>query len=285
MSRRGRFLFLKRSNLRLNFRHTKISIEIRHLRYANLLERLFVHKTCGEPSGGRASAMDVTTMPLCCSLYVISMGIANEESSHSGSTLLFLSPVEKPPLLCALIGTNRNLQMTNIPTNQLFLLLKTVYPEKNWQLIPYTNFTGTSNAIVMSHDGTSIHNPMESDCGRFEQADRFGLKEEHARMLRRHNREYALQLTGSEVDLRVIFEQVVAAAKSNGSGSAEPFLDDFGFQPRETSPGQVAYLLEDRANQQLRVTDRSGSTLPDLMRNVWIQLVGIDGLVLASYLR
>jgi hypothetical protein len=34
--------------------------------------------------------MYATTIPLCCSLYVISMGIANEESSHSGSPLLSL---------------------------------------------------------------------------------------------------------------------------------------------------------------------------------------------------
>jgi hypothetical protein len=175
--------------------------------------------------------------------------------------------------------------MTTIPTNQLYLLLKTAYPDKDWQLVPYTTFMGSSHAIIMSHDGISIHNPMESDCGRFAQADRFGLAEEHARMLRRHNRKYALQLTGSDVDLRVIFDLVVAASISNGSGSAEAFLDDFGFLPHETSPGRVAYLLEDRSNHQLLVTDRSGSTLPDLMRNVWIQLVDIDGLVLANYLQ
>jgi hypothetical protein len=78
---------------------------------------------------------------------------------------------------------------------------------------------------------------------------------------------------------------VVTASKSNGSGGAEAFLDDFGFQPHETSPGRVAYLLEDCSNHQLLVTDRSESTLPDLMANVWIQLVDIDGLVLANYLQ
>ena len=150
--------------------------------------------------------------------------------------------------------------MTTIPTNQLYLLLKTAYPVKDWQLVPDTTFMGSSHAIIMSHDGISIHNPMESDCGRFAQADRFGLAEEHARMLRRHNRKYALQLTGIDVDLLVIFDLVVAASKSNGSGSAEAFLDDFGFLPHENSPGRVAYLLEDRSNHQMLVTDRSGST-------------------------
>ena len=174
--------------------------------------------------------------------------------------------------------------MTNIPTNQLFLLLKTAYPDKDWQLVPYTTIMQTTHAIVLTYDGVSIHNPMESDYGRFLQADRFGLTEEHARMLRRHNRKYALQLTGGDVDLRVIFDLIVAASKSNRSGNTEAFFDDFGFELHETTPGRVAYHLEDRAGNKLLATDRSGSTLPDQIGNTWIQLVDLDGIVLANYL-
>jgi hypothetical protein len=77
--------------------------------------------------------------------------------------------------------------MKEMKTLELFALLQAAYPEKSWHLEPYSAKGAQHHAIHLSHEGFGIHNPFESECSRFEKADRYGLSEEHARLMRRHN--------------------------------------------------------------------------------------------------
>ena len=77
--------------------------------------------------------------------------------------------------------------MKEMKTLELFALLQTAYPEKSWHLEPYSAKGEQHQAIHLSHEGFGIHNPFESECSRFEKTDRYGLSEEHARLMRRYN--------------------------------------------------------------------------------------------------
>lgn len=162
--------------------------------------------------------------------------------------------------------------MKKIGTDHLFHLMQTAYPGKMWYLEEYTSNGEARHAILFSHDDIAIHNPMVSDCGRFAQPDFFGLSEEHARILRRHNRGYEDHLTGGTVDLKAVFDRVVEATRAQPPVCAETFLDDLGFALHETGPGQIAYALFDAEQNYLYVTDPSGSTVPAQLENLWVRL-------------
>ncbi|MBK4738661.1 hypothetical protein [Noviherbaspirillum pedocola] len=172
--------------------------------------------------------------------------------------------------------------MKTIGTDHLFSLLKTAYPDKAWYLEPYDINGVTRHAILFSHDGAGIHDPMESSCGRFAQPDRYGLSDEHARVLRRHNRDYASHISGGNVDLQAVLARIVEASKAQPPHQAESFFDDLGFEVHDIGAGKLAFVLYDADRKYLCITDPSGSTLPEQLVNLRVRLYEADDQIVAE---
>lgn len=162
--------------------------------------------------------------------------------------------------------------MNQMKTPELFALLQAAYPHKSWHLEPYMAKGAQHHAIQLSHEGFGIHNPFESECSRFEKADRYGLSEEHAALMRRHNSHFETYVLGSSHDLAYVFDTVVDAVRNKSSMEAESFLDSFGFTRHDTGGGCIGYALFNPDDTYLYVTDRSGHALPKTMGEAWVGL-------------
>jgi hypothetical protein len=166
--------------------------------------------------------------------------------------------------------------MKEMNTAELFALLQAAYPQKSWHLEPYIAKGTQHHAIHLSHEGFGIHNPFESECSRFEKTDRYGLSEEHARLMRRHNSHFVTYVLGSSQDLLQVFDCVVDAVQNKPSLAPAAFLDDFGFARYDTGGGCVGYALFNPDGTYLYVTDRSGQALPKVMSEAWVGLYNAD---------
>lgn len=160
--------------------------------------------------------------------------------------------------------------MKTMHTVELLALMQAEYPDREWCL---EIEKGRENApVLFTVDGTAIFDPFESPCGREPRADRYGLSDEHARLLRRHNRAYAALRLGFEADLAFVFDKVKAAVTANPTANAELFLDDYGFTVFGTGGGCMAYGLFAKDERHLLVTDRTGSTLPITMGDALVRM-------------
>ena len=114
-------------------------------------------------------------------------------------------------------------------TAELFATLRAAYPDKDWSLEPYTAHGVQREAIMFNHQGTSIHDPTASDCGRFVADGCYGLSDEHARLMRRHNLPYENAVLGATYDLAALYQSILQTIKNEPNFDVEEFLADYGF--------------------------------------------------------
>lgn len=173
--------------------------------------------------------------------------------------------------------------MKKMKTSKLFSLLRHAYPDREWRRQPYV-FEGESRRVILfvCH-GMEIHNPFESDCGRFQMADRYGLAEHHARLMRCHNLGYEAQVSEGTTPLAFVFDCVVDEIGTHPSGNPEVLLDAFGFTPVNAGPGELKNILANPDDSYLSIMERDGDTLPRTMRDIWVRLYDSTGSMVKSY--
>lgn len=174
--------------------------------------------------------------------------------------------------------------MQEMTTEALLALLKDAYPDKSWRLCAFdvnghdTNSqTRKVTAIVFTESAISIHDPMSSLCGRGEQPDRYGMTEEHARLLRRHNRTYEKIYLERTQDLGHVFEQLAHAINTQPDLDPVMLLDDYGFTPWHSGGGCMAYALFNPDDSHVLVTDEDGSSLPKRFGEAMVGLYDTEG--------
>lgn len=151
-------------------------------------------------------------------------------------------------------------------TNELQKLLSTAYPNLPFEQLAYLHDGGERVALLLQKNGVAIHDPTVSECGRFGTAPHFyGLSEDHARMLRRHNLHYErTQVHGFE-DLQAIQGSILRAVANAPvllQRDPKEFLLDLGFEEYNSS-GVMIYRIDDPATgQHLIVYDNVGDGIP-----------------------
>lgn len=174
--------------------------------------------------------------------------------------------------------------MQEMTTEALLALLKEAYPDKSWRLCPFDIKAREEgqpslalNAILFTEAAMSIHDPFSTMCGRGGQADRYGMSEGHARLLRRHNRTYERYYLNQVPDLAYVFEQLVHAVSTQPDLDPMGLLDDYGFTPWHSGGGCMAYALFLPDDSHLLVTDEEGSNLPKRMGEAMVGLYDCEG--------
>lgn len=162
-------------------------------------------------------------------------------------------------------------------TADLLALVTAAYPDKTWSLEPFDAEGEERNAIMLAHEGTAVHDPLLTVCGRFFSEDRYGLSEDHARLIRRHNRRYERYVMHSMPDLEVVFDILVQAAKTRLTEDPVYLLDDLGFSEYHTGGGCMAYALFDSDRRHILVTETDGSSLPEYLGDSTIGLYDGEG--------
>jgi len=182
--------------------------------------------------------------------------------------------------------------MQEMTIEALLALLKQAYPNKDWRLCPFDvngheeDLQGRElNAIVFTEEAMSIHDPLSTTCGRGEQPDRYGLSEDHARMLRRHNRTYQKYYLNQVPDLSHVFEQLVHAINTQPDLDPVNLLDDYGFTPWHSGGGCMAYALFLPDDSHVLVTDEEGSNLPKRMGEALVGRYDSEGNEVQLYQR
>jgi hypothetical protein len=163
-----------------------------------------------------------------------------------------------------------------LETEVVFSRLRSAYPEKNWYLEPYEVDGEERHAIQFTMNGIGIHDPFGSDNGMEEQADRYGLSEEDAVLMERHNREFVTTVFKATANLSDLYDQIVQTVKESPQLSAADFLDALGLSVYGTGSGCVAYAIFNPDGTHIFVTDNSGNALPDSIGDSWVGLYGPD---------
>jgi len=174
--------------------------------------------------------------------------------------------------------------MQEMKTEALLALLKEAYPDKSWRLCPFDLKPREEglpsqelNAIVFTEAAMSIHDPLSTTCGRGGQADRYGMSEDHARLLRRHNRTYEKYYLSQVPDLAYVFEQLVHTVNTQPNLDPVSLLDDYGFTSWHSGGGCMAYALFLPDDTHVLVTDEDGSNLPMRMGEAMVGLYDSEG--------
>lgn len=162
-------------------------------------------------------------------------------------------------------------------TSQLFELLKQTYPDRQWDLEPYTVQGDERHAIVFSHEGMSIHDPFSSDCSRFVQADRYGLLQEHAERMAQHNAGYEIHRLGAIPDPEQLFNKVSEQIQKQPAALADDVLINLGLYHYHTGGNCMAYALHYASGAYLLVTDAGGCALPDTMGEAMVGWYDANG--------
>lgn len=173
--------------------------------------------------------------------------------------------------------------MKKMKTSKLFTLLGQTYPDKEWRREPYIVEGEGRHAILFACNGTAIHNPFESDCGRFEMPDRYGLSEYHAKLMRIHNLGFEAQVSDGVQPLSFVFECVVDEIRLHPAADPERLLDAFEFTSVNVGRGELANILVNPDDSYLSIMDRNGDTLPRTMEDIWIRLFDSTGSMVKSY--
>lgn len=163
-----------------------------------------------------------------------------------------------------------------LKTEEIFSRLCKAYPDKNWYLEPYEVDGSERQAIQFTKDGIGIHDPFGSDNGMEEQADRYGLSEEDAMLMERHNREFVTTVFKATANLPDLYDQIVQTVKESPQLSAADFLDALGLSVYGTGGGCVAFAIFNPDGAHIFVTDNSGQALPDAIGDSWVGLYGPD---------
>lgn len=161
-------------------------------------------------------------------------------------------------------------------TSALLAILEAAYPDKHWT-VQTANDDNPHAAILLSVDEMAVHDPFASLCGRFQQPDRYGLSEEHARALRRHNRAYEDCHRGLAHDLHEIFERVVKEVASRTDADPVAILDDLGFQDHDAGGGLIVYALFDNRGWHVQLAAADGSGRPRTFSDAVIGLYDTIG--------
>jgi hypothetical protein len=174
--------------------------------------------------------------------------------------------------------------MQEMTTEALLALLKETYPDKSWRLCPFDLRAREEgqprqvlNAIVFTEAAMTIHDPLSTTCSRGRQTDRYGMSEDHARLLRRHNRTYEKYFLNQVPDLTHVFEQLAHVISTQPDLDPVSLLDDYGFTPWHSGGGCMAYALFLPDDSHLLVTDEEGSNLPKRMGEALVGLYDSEG--------
>lgn len=174
--------------------------------------------------------------------------------------------------------------MQEITTEALLALLKDAYPDKSWRLCPFDLKARAEgqpcqelNAILFTEAAMSIHDPLSTTCGRGGQADRYGMSEDHARLLRRHNRTCEKYYLNQVPDLTHVFEQLAHVISTQPDLDPVSVLDDYGFTSWHSGGGCMAYALFLPDDTHLLVTDEERSNFPKRMGEALVGLYDSEG--------
>ena len=173
--------------------------------------------------------------------------------------------------------------MKKMKTSKVFALLGHTYPDKEWRREPYIVEGEGRHVILFACNGTAVHNPFESDCGRFEMSDRYGLSEYHAKLMRIHNLGFEAQVSDGVHPLSFVFDCVVDEIRRHPAADPERLLDAFEFTPVNVGKGELANILVNPDDSYLSIMDRNGDTLPRTMEDIWIRLFDASGSMIKSY--
>lgn len=165
----------------------------------------------------------------------------------------------------------------NPKTLALYETLMAAYPDKEWHLEPYKAYDHERHAIMFSHNGTSIHNPLLSENTISDQPDRYGLSEEHAKRMAAHNQSFEIHAMGATYDLERLFESIKDLALSEPSANAEDVLTEMGLYKYHTGGGCMSYAIFNPDDSHIHITDDDGSGLPATMGEAMIGLYDAEG--------
>jgi hypothetical protein len=182
--------------------------------------------------------------------------------------------------------------MQEMKTEALLALLKEAYPDKSCRLCPF-DVNGHEedqhgqelNAIVFTEAAMTIHDPLSTFCGRGEQPDRYGMSEDHARLLRLHNRTYEKYYLNQVPDLTHVFEQLVHIVNTQPDLDPVRLLDDYGFISWHSGGGCMAYALFLPDDSHVLVTDDDGANLPKRMGEAMVGRYDNEGAEIQLYQR
>lgn len=165
-------------------------------------------------------------------------------------------------------------------TNQLQQLLSAAYPNMTFEQLAYTHQGAERVALLLQKNGMAIHDPTVSECGRFGAEPYFyGMTENHARMLRRHNLHYERTQVQCFEDLQAIKASVLRAVASDPDRlhqDPKEFLLDLGFE-EYNSGGVMVYRIDDPSTgQQLLVFDNEGDGIPATFADIEMARYGAD---------
>lgn len=206
-------------------------------------------------------------------------GGLNLQKSSSDTVVQTRVTISTQPKRSTAIATGDTKRLNWVPmlkTEEIFSRLCSAYPDKSWYLEPYEVDGQERQAIQFTKDGIGIHDPFGSDNGMEEQADRYGLSEEDAMLMERHNREFVTTVFKATVNLSDLYDQIVQTVKESPQLSVADFLDALGLSVYGTGGGCVAFAIFNPDGEHIFVTDNSGQALPDAIGDSWVGLYGPD---------
>jgi len=169
-----------------------------------------------------------------------------------------------------------------IATDTLLQHLRASYPSMQWDAIPrQRDDHSIYTVIVFTAEGTSIEDPTTSTCSRFTREDRYGLAEDDALKLHRHNRAAANPKLAT-CDLEAVYAALVDAAEKPPDLKTKLIVSQFGLFEFHTGGGCMAYALFDIDDHHILVTD-DNCALPDVMGEAMIGLYDGDQQELALH--
>lgn len=152
-----------------------------------------------------------------------------------------------------------------LATQNLFSLLMSAYPFKEWSTLPFEHAGNKQYAIAFTHDGICITDPCTSSCSRFDEPGRYGLSEEHAQNMRQHNLTYQQVEMGMTYDFEHMFNIVKEGIQTCPRVKASDYLTSLDFIEVNKDGAFKYYYLNAIDGSRILVSDGTGTNLPEHM--------------------